>query len=355
MNVARTVASPVKFKLQAPDPEQAPLQPVNDEPAAGVAISVSDDGDGTFLLGYWAGNGPQFPAHRFFQIRDGNAVRVGNEVPGSDEGGKQVFSQPSGFTVFSISGQTSGSVLNHWSHDGVLVSSTPIAPGGFEHPSSSAVGIDPSGGTAAVRTYFTSDRGWITTYQRFDKTGAAETAEVPLDTGEHRVGAVGVALSGDALILLSLGNSTWQARWVARDGTPISGTFSVQGPESPSFQFLLDGSLALGFGNPFVANPTFTFRIADGSTSAGPLPAWLQQRASNPVYAVRSGRAYATWGSGGQCGSDLEVLATSGKSCGCLKVPGLSRLASIGRDASLIVPAPDQPGCTYDLYPKLLR
>jgi hypothetical protein len=334
---------------------QSVAVPVVSSPQGPCVGGVSDDGDGTFMLGYWAGNGPLFHSFSFFRIEDGAAVQVGKDFLGSDEAGEHVFSQPSGFTLFSLSGVSTGSSLSTWTHDGVFVAATPLAPANLDHPSSSAVGIDPSGGMAAVRTYFTADRGWITTYQRFDRTGAAKTGEVLLDTGEHRVGAVGVALSGHALVLLSHGNPNWQARWVARDGTPISDTFDLQGPELPGFQFLLDGSLALGFGDPLLANPTFTSRIEDGSTSVGPLPGWLQQRASNLVYAVRSGMAYATWGGGGQCGSDLEVVATSGKSCGCLKVPNLGHLASIGRDSSLIVPGQSQLGCTYDLYPKLLR
>jgi hypothetical protein len=86
------------------------------------------------------------------------------------------------------------------------------------------------------------------------------------------------------------------------------------------------------------------------------LPAWLQSRAGNQLYVVRSGKAYATWGGGGQCGSQLELLATSGKSCGCVNVPGLTRSASVGRDGTLLVPGPSNiPTCTYDLYPKLLK
>ena len=182
-----------------------------------------------------------------------------------------------------------------------------------------------------------------------------ETDEVPIETSDHPVGAVGVALSGHALVLLSLGGSNWQARWLARDGTAISKPFNVQGTGKPRLQFLMDGSLALGFVQGFDDPPSsFAFRIEDGAEVAGPLPPWLSQRSGNVLFAVRQGRAYATWGGGGQCGADLEVLAApSGKSCGCLKVPQLGHLASVGRDGSLIVP---QPGfCTYDLYPKLLR
>jgi len=83
--------------------------------------------------------------------------------------------------------------------------------------------------------------------------------------------------------------------------------------------------------------------------------AWLKQRSGNVLFPVRTGKAYATWGGGGQCGSDLEVLASgSGKSCGCLKISQLSRSTTVARDGSLIVPQQDTPSCAYDLYPKLL-
>jgi hypothetical protein len=319
---------------------------------------VGDDGDGTLLLGYLADNaGGTFPRHLFFQIQNGNAVRVGDMILGSDEGTVEVFSQPSGFSAFSVFGLGNGSGLDTWSHDGTRVSRTPLATAvlGPNSPSS-AVGVDPSGGTAAVKTFFTSDKGWITTYQRLDKGGAPETGEVQIDSGEHRVSAVGVALSGHALVITSLGNPNWQARWVARDGTPISQPFTLQNAGFPRLQFLMDGSVALGFAPRFGDPPTFVNRIEDGAGAAGPLPAWLQHRSGNVLFAVRSGKAYATWGGGGQCGSDLEVLASSsGKSCGCVKVPGLSRFASVGRDGSLMVPRQTTSNCAYDLYPKVLR
>jgi hypothetical protein len=318
---------------------------------------VGDDGDGTLLLGYLADNaGGSFPRNLFFQIQNGSAVRVGDILFGGDASVVEVFSQPSGFTAFSV-GVFGQSALANWSHDGARVSGTQIVTdnGGPQTPTSE-IGVDPSGGTAAVKTFFTSDKGWITTYQRFDKTGAPEVAEVQIDAGEHRVSTVGVALSGHALVVSSLGNPNWQAQWVARDGTPISQPFALQNPGFPRLQFLMDGSLALGFA-PRIGDPTtFTNRIEDGAAVAGPLPVWLQQRSGNVLFAVRSGKAYATWGGGGQCGSDLEVLASgSGKSCGCVKVPDLSRFASVGRDGSLMVPRQTLSNCAYDLYPKLLR
>ena len=87
------------------------------------------------------------------------------------------------------------------------------------------------------------------------------------------------------------------------------------------------------------------------------MPAWLSQRSLDVVFAIRQGRGYAAFGGdgGGACGADLEVLAApSGKSCGCLKVPHLTREASVGRDGSLMVPGLST-SCSYDLYPKLFR
>ncbi|MFL5431861.1 MAG: hypothetical protein ACJ79M_19760, partial [Myxococcales bacterium] len=87
---------------------------------------------------------------------------------------------------------------------------------------------------------------------------------------------------------------------------------------------------------------------------------WLSQRSTNRVFAVRGGKGYASWGRGGACGGQLEVLAASGRSCGCIPVPHLGLGATIGRDGSLMVNWTELhrsgPGtCKYDLYPQLLK
>jgi len=323
---------------------------------------LGDDGDATFLLGYLRDSDESISQYLFFQIQDGSAVRVGDILTGTgSDSVVEVFSQPSGFTALSVT-VIGGSSLANWSHDGVRVSGGSFGTDTPPHFGSSQIGVDPSGGTAAVKTFFANEKGWITTYQRFDKTGAPETGEVQIDAGEHYVISVGVALSGHAFIVSSLGPPApdappdLQARWVARDGTAISQPFALPSPGWPRLQFLMDGSLALGLAPRPLDPPVFVNRIEDGAAVAGPLPAWLQQRSGNALFAARSGKAYATWGAGGQCGSDLEVLASgSGKTCGCLHVPQLSRSTSVGRDGSLIVPHQNTSSCAYDLYPKLLR
>ncbi|MFL5426090.1 MAG: hypothetical protein ACJ783_13730, partial [Myxococcales bacterium] len=327
--------------------------------------ALGDDGDATFLLGYSKESGFSIRLYHFFQIQNGSAVRVGDELSGGGDFFSDVYSQPSGFTALQrFPAGIGGSALENWSHDGVRVSSRVFAADESNSElGTSAIGVDPSGGTAAVKTFLTTDKGWITAYQRFDKTGVPETGEVRIDAGERYIfHAVGVALSGHALVVSAVGGRNGQlprlqARWFARDGTAISQPFALQ-TGWPRLQFLMDGSVVLALAPTLLDPFTFVNRIEDGVAVAGPLPDWLQQRSGNQLFPVRSGKAYATWGGGGQCGSDLEVVASgSGKSCGCLKVPQLSRSTSFARDGSLIVPHLDTPGfgCAYDLYSKLLR
>jgi len=330
-----------------------PVSVIVDSGTGTCMRGTSDDGDGTFLLGVLTdfGLGP-FHVERFYEIQDGKAVQVGKDIQASDAVGLDIFSEPSGFSVFLVNTRFGHTTLENWSHEGALVSTTPVAPT-TSQPPASAAGVDPSGGTALGRTYFTDDRGWITTYQRFSATGGPESPEILIDKGQHPVGAVGITLSGHALVLVRIGTTSWQGQWVARDGTLIGGAFTLQAPSEgfSTTQFLLDGSLAVGF-----AGGPFAFRIEDGSPVAGALPDWLQQRAANQFFAIRAGRAYATWGAGGKCDGNVEVVAASGKSCGCVNVPDFRSVASIGRDSSLIVPgALSGPGCTYKLYPKLFR
>jgi hypothetical protein len=303
--------------------------------------------------------GPVYPNYLFFTVQEGKAQRIGDTIPGGDESGTYVSSQPSGFSSFHVSGMTGGSNFSSYSHEGVRGSTTAVADGNFADSPWSQVGIDPSGGTALVRTQKDGSGAWTTAYQRLDKTGAAETGWVTIDTGRHPVGAVGVALSGHVLVLESLDNPNWQARWLARDGTPLTGWFEgITGNSYPSIQFLVDGSLVVRFRTgSYPSGPApWKFRVEDGKTVVSALPGWLAQRAAQNFYVVRGGRGYATWGSEGQC-AGLEVVATSGKSCGCVAVADLGDLSSVGRDGSLIVPEPpaNRGTCAYDLYLQLLK
>jgi hypothetical protein len=86
----------------------------------------------------------------------------------------------------------------------------------------------------------------------------------------------------------------------------------------------------------------------DGQTTPSPLPGWLEARKSADwLFPIHGGTGYAV---GGTC-AGVEVLSTAGRTCGCVAVPGLSALSTIGRDGSLIVPRTDH----YDVYSHLFQ
>lgn len=346
-------------------PGALPAPVVASLPQNSCLDGTSDDGTGNFLLGYTAGSITSFPNYLFFTIQDGKAVQIGDFVPGGDESATYVHSQPSGFTSFELTGLRGASELLNYSHEGKRTSVTPVTGGDFPpNTPSAAAGVDPSGGMAVVR-HTHSAAGWKGTYQRFDKTGVAETPEVTIDNTVREVSNVGVALSGHALVIGRQPSGAWQGRWLARDGAALTDWFALDGPAEPNraaaLWFLLDGGVAVGF-SPYRVNDqapgvTWRFAVRDAKAVAEPLPAWLQARASNSYAAVRGGRAYASWGPPGQCAAgDVEVLSTAGKSCGCVNAPHGSGL-NIGRDGSLIVANPPSNfgTCRFDLFPQVFK
>jgi hypothetical protein len=341
-------------------PPAVPTSVVARLPQNGCLGGTSDDGAGNFVLGYTVDSIHTFPSYLFFTVRDGKAQRIGDTVLGGDNSSTSFFTQPSGFTLFNRD-VFDGSRIRSYGHDGVLTLTTPITETVYvSGPSASTIAIDPSGGTAIVKSSQDHSGGWATAYQRLSKTGAPETEWVTVDTANSPVRAVGVALSGHALVIYSSDASTAKARWLDRDGAPLTGPFDFAAEDGVvSLAFLMDGSLAIRFiapRYPFEPGP-WKHRFEDGQATVAPVPDWLATRAHQRFYVVRGGRGYVTWGSEGQCGARLEVLAASGRACGCLAAPNLGDLASVGRDGSLIVPRPPaQFGtCEYDMYPNLFR
>jgi hypothetical protein len=337
------------------------------EGGADCIESVSDDGTGTFALGYERDLGvASFREWRFFTIAQGKAVSIAAEVPGE---GASLSSQPSGFTRFGAhSPAFPNASLTWYSHDGTPQSDVDVRPeprDDFHFQSRAAA--DPSGGMVVVRSHM-PDGEWLTEYERFDKGGRVEVPWVSINRGPLAVAGVGVALSGDVLVLGGSPSSFQnqehrQARWLARDGTPLTDWFDVAGlPDFPTFDFLVDGSLVVRDATRGVGNieSRYQARFEDGRAEPSGLPDWLSQRSTNPVFVVRGGKGYASWGRGGSCGGQLEVLAASGRSCGCIPVPHLGLGGTIGRDGSLMVNWTELhrsgPGtCKYDLYPQLLK
>ena len=134
-----------------------------------------------------------------------------------------------------------------------------------------------------------------------------------------------------------------ERQWVGADGSLLTGTFGfTDNSLDHSYQFLLDGGLLERTGN------AFTRVWKDGESAPAALPAWLASRSRAQWLApIHEGLGYAM---AGTC-SGLEVLAKSGRSCGCMAVPGLNAQTSIGRDGSLIVPRNDH----FEIYPQLFH
>jgi hypothetical protein len=334
---------------------------------------TTDDLNGNFALAYGVDmpNGGTFPAARFFTVRDGQAVQVGTTAFGGDMGPFMVWSQPSGFTIYSTNEVSASRHLTTYSHDGVLVRDEAITTLDTHSLSSTAMAaIDPSGGTAIVRRYPTSS-GVTVTYQRYGKDGAAEGTEVPIGTSSPLF-RVGVSLSGDVLVVVGDRKTSLSARWLGRDGHALTDWFvapiPAQQPTPPppeggptglldtEFKFLLDGSVLLSD----ASGAHFVYPDAQPRVDA--TPEWLRDRPRATVYLIRGGRGYGVARSA-QCGGSFEVLTPAGASCGCLDGPNLTDPngaptpnAFVGRDGSLIVQQHGGPACgMYRLYPGLLR
>jgi hypothetical protein len=317
---------------------------------------TSDDGIGTYALGYFSGDSPPSPVYNFFELQSGRAVRVGDVTAGNDEVSVNVYSQPSGFTAIK-----SAPVPDVWAelftHDGARTRTIQISR--FNQATQSwnegDAGIDPAGGIAAVESQKGTDGKWQMTYTRYDKAGNVEIPGVAVDDAAYRMAkTVGVDLNGNVLILAFDISGGVHARWLKRDGTPLTAWFFTS--NDWYFDLLAGGGLVARAGRTQPATAVY----ASGQAGPQDLPAWLQARAQNGLALVRDGKAYASWGTQGACAGGVEILSSAtGKSCGCVAgLSGVIREASVGRDGSLIVPSSSTGyarACSYALYPQLLK
>ena len=321
---------------------------------------TSDDGIGNFVLEWTVDSDRSFPGYAFFTVQNGNAVEIGEKSFGSDTGQSYFFSQPSGFTKYSANEFRESRGLDSWSHDGHLGRRNLLTQGSIGAGHAAAVGVDPSGGTVAVVSTKRTGPGWDNAFTRYDPSGGVVTTVAIDDADLKTASSVGIDLAGHVLVLANdTGGSRTVARWFDAYGVPLTGWSPALAANE--FNFLMDGSLVTRGGSPLTTHgpaPTnhVLVRYQDGQSTPGAPPDWLQARGANRLYVIRNGKGYASWGAGGSCGGALEVLAVSGKSCGCVNVPDLSPYSTVGRDGSLIVgeraPA---PRCGYALYPQLLK
>jgi len=309
------------------------------------------------------GDESSFRTGFFVAVKDGKANQIGTMVAGSDEGFFRMFAQPSGFTLFSTDEGLPERHLTFFTHEGEELSSVQLTKPFSDFPNSrTQVGSDPAGGMAVVQWFESPTKTVLSTYQRFDARGrpltGAVTGEIDIQTS-FRPLTVGVNLAGNALVITDTNTAEkFQGRWFSRSGKPLTGWFGFEVASPPSGAFMeleqiASGSLVLRHNGQLV----LLFR--DAHERPEPLPAWLADRSRTQLAVVHGGRAHASWGSTGSCGaSRMEMLTSSGRSCGCVTVPNMSLFASVGRDGSVIVtqervPPPAQ--CSVRLFPQLLK
>ncbi len=146
--------------------------------------------------------------------------------------------------------------------------------------------------------------------------------------------------SGKTLAIWQVyGQSGAWARWIAADGTALTGAFAIAGwlDHVPDAAALAGGGIAL----PALPGSGAAWRsvIASGATAEQPAPAWL---ASRGAFALFPGGRAMLFGA--------EVLAAGGTLCGTLDLG--APVVGIGRDGTTVT-ARDQK--TFRIYPQLLR
>jgi hypothetical protein len=323
----------------------------NDSTSSLTCATGTSDGLGNFALLSTQTDPGQFGASQF----------VGMYTPG-DFG-------PELFNSFSSGGAQQLDLLGHPSGFGVVFSNQPFSSftvlyelginsfesvtlddgqgGGFEPL---AVAEDPAGGTAVVRNYPLTGANWVTTWQEYDPKSTPTGLELQIGSGEGAIEAVHFLPSGDALVIEQLAVSTVRmAIWV-NHGQLLSSWFKVS-DEKTSMSALSGNSMLLrgDDGSPLGV-------VADSIAQVSPVPGWIAARpAAGGPFLFHSDGAYAMFATP-HC-PQMEVLTTSGISCGCASVPGASKISDVGREGTIIAPSGAASGgtCSFTVYPHTLR
>jgi hypothetical protein len=352
--------------IPAPIAIQTPVDNPQHQAQCGSGTS---DGEGNVAVNY-QDRDTNAPFWDFFSLAGGQPRRTGSispAVPGD------VFAvpigQPSGFSLVDHDVDTLlDSGLRSFSHDGKLVNTETNAL-------SVSFAADPNGGIAVLRVAPAAgdSSSFITSFEHLDETGAHTMQPIVVHTGTNQGWRIGVSTTGNVLVTLTSTNENgyapYPARWFAHDGTPLTDWFTygafVDGSDADmtgSLTPLLDGGLVEHPAGGTSSDDRSARRIfPNAQPKAVDLPGWLTARdhAQGP-FLIRSGKAYAMTSSP-QCSNAVEVLAPSGKSCGCVPLPGELDGLAVGRDGTVLLPhsPSDQPDgfvrCSFDVYPQLLK
>jgi hypothetical protein len=201
-----------------------------------------------------------------------------------------------------------------------------------------------------VRNSPLSGASWVTTWQEYDSKGTPTGLELQIGTGEAAVETVGFLPSGDALVIEQpVSGTARMAIWV-NHGQLLSGWFKVSDKKTSTSA--LSGNAMLLRGDDGVPIGV----AADSIAQLSPVPAWIAARpAAGGPFLFHSEGAYAMFATP-HC-PQMEVLTTSGVSCGCASVSGASKISNVGRDGTIIAPSGAASGgtCHFTVYPHTLR
>ncbi len=203
-----------------------------------------------------------------------------------------------------------------------------------------AVG-DPSGGVLVAGTLATiAGQAYQHAAVVYSGPGAIRWGPRPLASAGSVAGA-GVDLLGRALVITAKnagpGTFTLSGEWFDRDGTPLTGEFTL--PQKalsimPGLAISFETSRIIGGGlaiHQLLVYPGGTYRtsytvavVPSGSATVQLPPAWMTSRQGTRLELARGGKAYAVLPLGtphDTCSQAVEVLGPDGIACGTLALP----------------------------------
>jgi len=249
--------------------------------------------------------------------------------------GGSVFPLPNGFLQW---GSRSTSNFNSQFIGAVEDSGRPLgtsrAPSGatfdMYSPIEESVALDVGGGAAFAGTIHVEGQPDQRRVMVFDANGVRWGPRALLD---RRVFGLGVDLNSRVLVIqngYAQCSGCILGQWFERDGTPLTGSFTLLAGFSPGpatwFETapLIGGGLAVRRMDADHSTQTQGFHsqwlitVESGSDQIHEAPDWMKGRPDTDLALARGGAAYAVLSNGAfgaPCTQDVELLSASGNSC----------------------------------------
>jgi hypothetical protein len=206
-------------------------------------------------------------------------------------------------------------------------------------------------------------------YGRFDARGNVVVADIPLDLDGSFLAGWGVDRAGNVLLIGAKGPGGYGThpmfpRWLDPMGAALTDWFAIG-------ETYIRGPTLLEMPEGLALHDTGWFSTVFPSAKANAeiAPGWLAKRGGQLLKLVHGGNGYVSFGRAagpygpypyGSCAEGIEVLTSSGTSCGCLAIPNaLLRgfIQTVGRDGSLITQRwlSGSTHGAFEVYPGLFR